>query len=109
MWNYRKLLIKCLNVFLLFLQAENLLDSAFISELMEEVANIMDPAIKLVEKAVTDFPPLVKLLKDLKVFMESSKDYLKKQHQKEAAKLRDNLEKVKELEEMMMKKSKADL
>ena len=84
-----------------------MLDSAFLSEVMGEVVNMMDPLLKMIEKKAPDFLPLLDLMKASKVFLESSRDRIIKQHQDENAKLGDNVEKLRELEEVV--KNLADL
>ncbi|KAM4537461.1 uncharacterized protein PAE49_021776 [Odontesthes bonariensis] len=92
-------------------RADNMLDSIFISDLMEEAVHLMDYSTETLKRAIPDFPPVLSLMGDLKTFLEACKVYTDKELEKKAAKLKDNEEKLKQVEKLIsnLAGQKADL
>jgi len=88
-----------------------MLDSIYISDIMEEVVQLMDYLTVIVKRAVPDFPQPLTLMGDLKTFLEASKVYIDKEQEKKDAKLKDNKEKLKQVEKLIsnLARQKADL
>ncbi|CAG5929360.1 unnamed protein product [Menidia menidia] len=82
-------------------RADIMVDSIFISDVMEEVVHLMDLLTEVVKRTLPDVPPMLTFMGNLKAFLEECKVYIIKDIFKKAGKLDDHEKKLQHLEKLI--------
>ncbi|KAF3697621.1 hypothetical protein EXN66_Car013301 [Channa argus] len=89
-------------------KVEHFLDSEFTSKIMDDALSLIDHLTRLTRETMPEFTPLLELMEDLKPFMESTKAYVQKEIERDAAEIHSYEEKMQTLERKITHLGKYD-